>query len=147
MTLENLLKVGSVRRHEATRRELQRLLGSAKQNLTDAAVPQLSTDGQFDCAYKSIMQCALLALMANGFRPASSAPDHHALVIQCLPKTLGMTEERMVLLDQLRRKRNLLDHAGLAVSEAEARACKRAAAELLGLLEAWLRQNRPWLCD
>jgi hypothetical protein len=145
MTLENLLKVGSIRRHKPSRTELLRLLSAARRSLIDAAVPQLSAGSRFDIAYKAIMQCALLAMMANGFRPASSTPGHHAIVIQSLPKTLGIPGERMVLLDQLRRKRNLLDYEGLDVSEKEAEACKRAAAEICGVAEAWLRAHRPEL--
>lgn len=145
MTLENLLKVGSVKRHAPTGSELRRLLSAARQNLEDAAIPQLSAGAQFDIAYKAIMQCALLALLANGFRPASGVPGHHAVVIQSLPKTLGIPQERMALLDQLRQKRNLLDYTGLDVSEKEATACRRAAAGLFELVEAWLRGQQPGL--
>lgn len=139
MTLENLVKLGSVKPHQASRGELLRLLEAARRNLGDAAIPQVSAGARFDIAYKAIMQSALLAMMAIGFRPASNAPGHHAILIQSLPKTLGVSQERMALLDQLRRKRNLQDYAGIDVSEQEAEACRRAAVELFGVVEAWLR--------
>lgn len=145
MTLENLVKLGSVKPHVASKAELLRLLGAVRRNLSDVAIPQVSAGARFDIAYKAIMQCALLVMMANGFRPATSAPGHHATLIQSLPKTLGVRSERMALLDQLRRKRNLQDYEGRDVSEKEAEACKRAAAELFSAVEAWLRAHRPEL--
>lgn len=47
------------------------------------------------------MQCALLAMMSHGYRPSTNEPGHHALMIQSLPKTLGISSEEMVVLDAL----------------------------------------------
>jgi len=91
------------------------------------------------------MQCALAALMANGFRPSTTEPGHHATVIQSLPKTVGLPNERMIVLDQLRKKRNLSDYTGEDVSSEEAGACLRAAEELSSTVEDWLRAHRPQL--
>lgn len=143
MTLENLAKIGSIKAHEPSQSELVRLLDAARRNLRDARVPELSSPARFDLAYKTVMQCGLLALMANGFRPSTNAPGHHAIVIQTLPRTLGYPKERLAILDQLRRKRHLADYAGVVVSEEEAAACERCATELLAILEEWLQRWRP----
>ena len=81
------------------------------------------------------MQCALLAMMSHGYRPSTNEPGHHALMIQSLPKTLGISSEEMVVLDALRKKRNLNDYSGEGVSEAEAESCLRAAQRLIGLVD------------
>jgi hypothetical protein len=143
MTLENLLRIGSLKRHQPSDADLLRLLGAAHQGLKDTEIPGLSAGSRFDMAYKAIMQCALLAMMANGFRPSSNAPGHHATIIQSLPKSIGIQKKQMALLDQLRHKRNLHDYTGMDVSEKEADACMLAAAELFDTVEAWLREHRP----
>ena len=131
MTLENLLQIGKLKPHEPSLNELQRLLEAARRNLKDAQLAGLRAESRFDIAYKAVMQCALLAMMAHGYRPSTNEPGHHALVIQSLPKTLGMPAEEMVVLDALRRKRNLNDYSGAGVSELEAESCLRAARRLI----------------
>jgi len=89
------------------------------------------------------MQCALAAMMANGFRPSTNEPGHHATVVQSLPATVGLANEWMIVLDQLRKKQNLNDYTGTDVTEEEAAACLRAAEELVSMVEKWLRAKRP----
>jgi hypothetical protein len=84
------------------------------------------------------MQCALAAMLANGFRPSTSEPGHHATVIQSLPKTVGLVNERMIVLDQLRKKRNLSDYSGVDIAEEEAAACVRVAEDIALIVEKWL---------
>jgi hypothetical protein len=93
------------------------------------------------------MQCALVAMIANGYRPSTNEPGHHATVVQSLPTTVGLTNERMIVLDQLRRKRNLSDYSGAVITEEEAAACVRAAEELATVVEKWLRAERPDLVN
>ena len=58
------------------------------------------------------MQCALVAMMASGYRPSTSAPGHHQTMIQSLPLTLGLDNDTWIVLDALRKKRNLNDYTG-----------------------------------
>jgi hypothetical protein len=93
MTLQNLSKIGQLHPHEARADEVARLLAAAQRNLKDARRGENSAETRFDCAYKAIMQCALIALMAAGYRPASNAPGHHQTMIQSLPLTLGVSDD------------------------------------------------------
>jgi len=145
MTLENLAQIGKLKPHKATREEIARLMAAAQRNLADARLRGISPETRFDVAYKAAMQCALVALMANGFRPSTNEPGHHATVIQSLPKTIGLPGERMIVLDQLRKKRNLSDYTGEDVSEGQADACMRAAEDLVSTVEQWLRKTHPEL--
>ena len=88
------------------------------------------------------MQCGLLAILGNGYRPSTNEPGHHATVIQTLPVTIGLQNDRMIILDKFRRTRNLNDYSGDVVSEEEAAACIRAAEALLRTLIDWMKQNR-----
>src|SRR5690606_37681566 len=112
MSLDNLVRTNQLARHEARPTEIQRLLASAKRNLTDAKAQGISDETRFDCAYKAIMQCALIGLLANGYRPATSTPGHHQTMIQTLPLTLGLGRSDWLVLDALRKKRNVNDYSG-----------------------------------
>ena len=54
----------------------------------------MSADNRFDAAYKSIMQCAMLGLWANGYRTSTSQPGHHQTAIQSLGLTMVVVTAR-----------------------------------------------------
>src|SRR5438876_5662589 len=118
MTLENLLRIGKLKVHAASKVEIDRLLAAAERALGDASVKGLSSDSRLDLAYRAIMQAAFAAMLANGYRPATSEPGHHQLLIQALPKTAGIAAERIRVLDAYRSARNLADYRGVPVSDA-----------------------------
>ena len=143
MTLENLLKIGQLKSHVTDRSEVQQLLEAARRNLADADVAAISLETRFDAAYKAIMQLALVALLANGYRADSRG--HHQIMIQSLPLTIGLSKERMIVLDAMRRKRNAADYLGSYVDHGSVEVCMVQATELLMDVERWLRENRPEL--
>lgn len=145
MSLENLLKIGTIKSHPSDREEIQRLLEAARRNLADAGMKVISAETRFDAAYKAIMQASLIALMANGFRPDTKKPGHHMTVIQSLPVTMGLESGRMMVLDTLRRQRNLSDYTGDGVDESTVLHCTDEAARLLADLELWLKARHPQL--
>src|SRR6266498_2903025 len=123
MTLDNLLQIGKLKRHAVSKVEMSRLLAAAERALADAGIAGLSSDARLDLAYRAIMQAALAAMMANGYRPATSEPGHHQLLIQALPKTAGIAAERIRVLDAYRAARNMADYRGVPVSDAVAQEC------------------------
>jgi hypothetical protein len=143
MSLDNLLKINQLQRHTAKAEEIQRLLVAAERNLADSAVPGLSDETRFVAAYKAIMQCAMLGLMAHGYRPSTTTPGHHQTMIQTLGQTLGVDQAAWVVLDSLRKKRNLNDYSGDLIEPAAVRTCITHAQQLLGQTRLWLRANRP----
>lgn len=138
MTLENLLRVGRLKAHDADASEIARLLDAASLALRDAGVDGLSVGGRMDHAYRALMQSALAALYAHGFRPASSEPGHHQLVLQLLPKTAGLAAERVAVLDAFRKARNQSAYRGFEVSEATVRECIVEARRVLEAVRARL---------
>ena len=145
MTLQNLHKIGRLKEHVATPAEIQRLLAGAERNLADSRVKDISDETRFDAAYKAVMQCALAAMMAGGYRPSTSEPGHHQTMIQSLPLTLGVANDDWVLLDAFRRKRNAVDYSGDLVDAEMAAVTTAHAAALLKTLRSWLQANRPEL--
>jgi hypothetical protein len=75
-----------------------RMLAAAERNLVDARLRALSAENRFDAAYKAILQCAMVALRANGFRTLTSQAGHHQTALQTLPLTIGLVKDRMILL-------------------------------------------------
>jgi hypothetical protein len=143
MTLDNLLRIGKLKPHVADKAEIERLLAAAERVLQDAGLQGLSTDSRLDLAYRAIMQAALIAMLANNLRPATSEPGHHQLLIQALPKTIGLPADRVPVLEGFRAARNMSDYRGVPVSNTVTLECIGEAHRLLKEVCAWLMAHRP----
>jgi hypothetical protein len=142
VSLENLLKIGMLKEHPVDAAEIERLLLAAQRNIRDARVGSISPETRFDAAYKAIMQSALAALMMHGFRPDTNRPGHHMTVVQSLPLTVGLDQKRAVVLDALRRKRNVSDYTGDDIAESSVTACVKEAKDLRQQVSEWRRKHR-----
>jgi len=63
--------------------------------------------------------------------------------LQVLPKTLGIALDIVIVLDALRKQRNLNDYEGDPVSDTAVEECLKQAGDLLSHTREWLRANRP----
>lgn len=147
MSLESLHKIGRLKTHPPDKQSIAKLLAAAARNLHDAGIPENSAETRFDVAYKTILQSALVALQACGYRPDTNRPGHHVTVIQSLPLTIGLVPDRIIVLDKLRSKRNLSDYTGADLDETSVEACIREANRLLSEVKGWLRTHHPELVD
>ena len=143
MSLENLLKIGQLKPHPPEAAEIGRLLIAARRNLRDAGVTSISPETRFDAAYKAVMQSALAALMMHGHRPDTKRPGHHMTVIQTLPLIIGLDSKRLIVLDTLRRQRNVADYTGDDVDVTTAEHCIAEAGRLIEDVLAWRKSKRP----
>ena len=84
----------------------------------------------------------MLGLWASGYRTATSQPGHHQTALQCLSLTMGVAADEVIVLDVLRRQRNLCDYQGDPVTEASLATCIEAATRLLAHTEVWLTPTR-----
>jgi hypothetical protein len=141
MSLENLLKIGQLKSHPSDAEEVARLLTAAQRSLRDASVTSISAETRFDAAYKGIMQSALAALMMHGYRPDTNRPGHHMTVIQSLPLTIGIEAKRVVVLDALRRQRNVADYTGDDIDDSTAEHCITEARRLIDEVMAWRKAH------
>ena len=91
---------------------IKRLLSSAERNIADAHVVEISSENRFDAAYKAIMQLSNSALQANGYRTLTSKSGHHMTMIQVLSQTIGLDKQTVIILDALRKQRNVADYSG-----------------------------------
>ena len=143
MTLENLARIGKLKRHVADKLEIARLLDSAESAIRDASIERLSAASRLDLSYRAIMQACLVTMLASGFRPATSEAGHHQLLVQALPKTIGLSPDRVRVLDAFRAARNQSDYGGRSVSDAMAQEAVDEAKRLLGEVRAWLKAKHP----
>jgi len=87
------------------------------------------------------MQCALVALLVAGYRPATNEPGHQQTMIQSLPLTLGVSNDVWIVLDALRRQRNANDYTGQPISAAAVTECLSQAVSLEKTLRAQLQAD------
>jgi hypothetical protein len=64
-------------------------------------------------------------------------------VIQSLPLTIGLESKRLIVLDTLRRQRNVADYTGDDVDVTTAEHCITEAGRLIEDVAAWRASKRP----
>ena len=137
MTLNNLIG-NNLEKISVDHNAIKRLVIAAERNIADSKITAVSAENRFDAAYKAIMQIANAALQANGFRTLTSKPGHHQTMIQSLSKTLEIDNNTVILLDAMRKQRNIADYSGDLVPESIVRDCIFQAEELLKYFNTWL---------
>lgn len=105
--LDNLVRIGKLKREPTSKRELQGLQESALSRLADAEIASLSFDSRFDLAYNAAHALALNALRRLGYRS-----DNRYLVFQALPHTTGLPPEVWRVLAKAHDRRNLAEYEG-----------------------------------
>lgn len=126
---------------------IQRLLSAAKRNIADAQIEAISAENRFDVAYKAIMQLANAALQANGYRTSTSQPGHHVTMLQSLGQTIGLDKTDIIVLDALRKQRNVADYSGDIVPASTVEECLTRATDLLQDVVVWFKNNKPELLE
>lgn len=125
--LENLAKIGKLKKERVSQAEFDGLVKSGRARLTDARTPSLSIESRFDLAYNASHALALAALRWHGYRS-----ENRYLVFQCLQDTLGIGPEHWRLLALCHERRNVAEYQGhLDVEEKLVTDLIRVAALLL----------------
>lgn len=144
MTLDNLVGKG-LERAPPSKQEISRYVAKIRRKIADCKQKSLSLDTRFDTAFAALLQIALAALRANGYRTTSAA-GHQQTAIQLLPKTIGIERVEIRMLDEYRKKRSSgLYDASFEPSESEVKAVTESVESLLESLLTWLRRNHPEL--
>lgn len=105
--LDNLVRIGKLKREPPSARELAGLLASARERLADADNATLAFASRFDLAYNASHALALFALRRAGYRCAA-----RYLAFQTLPHTLGMPVAVWRVLAKAHERRNLAEYEG-----------------------------------
>lgn len=105
--LDNLVRIGKLKREPPVEQELIGLLSSAKERLRDASRPELSYSSRFDLAYNAVHALALAALRRAGYRS-----DNRYLVFQSLAHTVGLPAAKWRVLAKAHERRNVAEYEG-----------------------------------
>lgn len=105
--LENLVRIGKLKREPPSPQELDGLLRSGAARLTDAGKTDLALESRFDLAYNAAHALALAALRRLGYRS-----ENRYLVFQALPHTLGLPDATWRVLAKCHERRNLAEYEG-----------------------------------
>jgi hypothetical protein len=105
--LENLVRLGHLKREPLVASEIRGLLRSGEARLADAANRDLSLESRFDLAYNAAHALALAALRLRGYRS-----DNRFLVFQVLPHTLGLPPTIWRVLSKCHETRNVAEYEG-----------------------------------
>jgi len=105
--LENLAKIGQLKREPPREDELAGLKRSGLSRLADAANTKLAYDSRFDLAYNAAHALALYALRRQGYRS-----ENRYLVFQVLPETVGLPAAQWRVLAKAHDKRNVAEYEG-----------------------------------
>ena len=84
--------------------------------------------------------------MAKGYRTLTSKPGHHQTMLQLLGKTVGLDRDTVIVIDALRKQRNVADYSGDLVSDSAMNDCLQQAEYLL-LVKRWFGENYPVLLE
>ena len=126
---------------------IKRLISAAERNIADAYVTEISAENRFDVAYKAIMQLANAALQANGYRTLTDKPGHHMTMIQTLSQTAGIDKQTVIVLDALKKQRNVADYSGDVIPVSAVNECISHAENLLNDIRNWMKKNKPELIE
>ena len=108
VTLENLVKIGKLKKEPPDQKEFDRMLNNAKRRIKDAKVKGVSEDGRFSLVYSAAHALALAALRWHGYRS-----DNRYLVFQCLEQTTGLEKAKWRVLDKCHQLRNHAEYEGV----------------------------------
>lgn len=106
--LENLVKIGQLKREPPTRAEFNGLISGAKKRLADAQNEDLAAESRFDLAYGAAHGFALAALRLKGYRS-----ENRFVVFQALAHTLERFDPTVIrIFSKSHNERNLAEYEG-----------------------------------
>lgn len=144
MSLETWLSNGWIKKHSTSKKEISSLFAVVERDIQEAQKKNISADWRFNIGYNGILQLALAALAADGYRV--STEGHHFRAIQSLALTVPIKQDEILLLDSFRKKRNIgfYDRAG-TISETEVKELLSTALKLRDTVLKWFRAKHPEL--
>ena len=105
--LENLVRIGQLKKEPPRADELAGLKRSGISRLEDARRRDLSYESRFDLTYNAAHALSLFALRRMGYRS-----ENRYLVFQTLPETVGLATGHWRVLAKAHERRNLAEYEG-----------------------------------
>lgn len=146
MSLKSWSDAGWIREQEPDPEMIRVALDAARKDLQQCQVEGLSPEWRLIIGYTCILNAAMAALLASGYR--ADRDQHHYRTLQSLQLTVGMPPNEVRRLDRYRKKRHISTYERVeAVSELEADEIAEAAAGVLVTVTKWLSERQPNLVE
>ena len=142
MTIDEMLKKGTLEKRSSSKKELQDLLNIVNRDLKDSVVQGVSFDWQFGIAYNAGLKLAGILVRGSNYRVKGGS--HHMNTIAMIPLVLGEEKrDDSDYLDTCRRKRNTVeyDYVG-GVTENDAIELQEFVIEFRGVVMNWLKGKK-----
>ena len=145
MTLRQWLDNKWLLKHQTSSGEIRYLLEIINRDIADSGNRDLSPDWRLAIAYNAILQCAISALAASGYR-TNKGGSHHYYAIESLSLTIGLSRDDILVINALRKKRHIADYerAG-TISAKEADEILVITEDTKLVLMKWLESEHPSL--
>jgi len=141
MSIERLVKEGTIHPFDATQDEVDRAIEIARRDLALAErLVGESLDWCFSIAYNAVLQACRAYMFHVGYRPASA--EAHRATFEFMRSSVGEPFQKSVsYFDRARKKRHrtIYDEVGL-VTEKEAKELLKRAKEFLSYVESELKE-------
>ena len=143
MSLQQWLKDGWLRPHQASREEIAELYAVIERDLAASGKTDLDDDWRFAIAYNAALQSAAAALKAAGFEAPKGGGAHHR-TIESLRLTIGDDGETTEALQAFRAKRagGIYEAIGVASAE-EVEQLRRLARALFERVSRYVSSQHP----
>ena len=109
MTIEQLLKRGSIVREASREQEINELFKIVERDLRDSSAKDISYDWQFGIAYNAALKLATILVRSHGYRVRANG--FHLITIKLIPILLGESYRDLSLhLEACRQQRNEVEY-------------------------------------
>jgi len=142
MSIEELVRKGTVHPFDAKPEEVARVMDVARRDLAVAESTMAeSLDWAYAIAYNAVLQASQAYMFNRGYRPA--AAEGHKATIQFMRLAVDEPQKKSIdYFDRVRRKRHrTLYHEPGLVSEKEAQEILKRAGEFLAYVEAFIARG------
>jgi len=126
------------------KRSVQDLLRAALQKLADARRVQNSGPTRVECAYDTILFCALAIFATRGYRVVSDR-GHHSIALEGLAAELGLSQGRVDEIELLLDLRNTKYSGFASVGNEDVSVALDNAQRVIDETEAWMSTHAAWV--
>lgn len=142
MSIDRLIKEGSIHSFCATREEIARAMNLAKRDLAFAhSAVNESLDWSYSIAYNAVLQACRAYMFHLGYRPA--ATEAHKATLQFMQVVMEESVKKTIAyFDRVRKKRHrtVYDEIGI-VTEKEAKQLLKKAEEFISYIDSTLKDK------
>lgn len=146
MSIEELVRNGSIHPFKATQEEVDKAIGIAQRDLALAEnILGETLDWSYSIAYNAVLQACRAYMFHLGYRPASA--ESHKNTFEFMRLAVDEPLKKSIsYFDRVRKKRHrtIYDEVGL-VSEKEAQELLKRAGDFLSYIESKLKESKSYL--